>query len=78
MAVIPQEPLIIEGTLRKNVDLKAEFDDLYIIEVLKKSFIWNSNMFDEVDIEKDSVQMSENDAKLNFLINENGDNLSIG
>ena len=82
MAVIPQDPYIIEDSLKKNIDLRGKFSYKEIIEVLKKSLVWNCNMFDKAfKVKQNSIDMNrftEDDKKLNFLITDNGDNLSIG
>ena len=81
MAVIPQEPFIIEGSLRENIDLRNDFSDSEIVEVLKRTGVWNSNLFSINTKKNGSVTMDSEliiNKKLNFEITDNGDNLSIG
>ena len=62
ITVIPQDPTLIEGSLRENLDPAEKFDDESMIECLKS-------------IEMDYILK---DNGLNFMIKENGDNLSAG
>ena len=62
ITVIPQDPTLIEGSLRENLDPVEKFDDESMIECLKS-------------IEMDYILK---DNGLNFMIKENGDNLSAG
>ena len=62
VTVIPQDPTLIEGTLRENLDPSGKYDDQNMIESIK------------------SVGMEyilENEG-LNFMVKENGNNLSQG
>ena len=62
ITIIPQDPTLIEGTLRDNLDPLGSFDDQSMIDILKS-------------IGMDYI-LKENG--LNFLVKENGDNLSAG
>ena len=62
ITVIPQDPTLIEGSLRENLDPSGKFDDLSMIDSLK------SIGMDYILEEKG----------LDFMIKENGDNLSAG
>ena len=62
ITVIPQDPTLIEGTLRENLDPLGKFSDENMIQCLKS-------------IEMDYLLEEEG---LNFMIKENGDNLSAG
>ena len=62
ITVIPQDPTLIEGTLRENLDPLGKFSDENMIQCLKS-------------IEMDYILEEEG---LNFMIKENGDNLSAG
>ena len=62
ITIIPQDPTLIEGTLRENLDPLGSFDDQSMIDILKS-------------IGMDYI-LKENG--LNFVIKENGDNLSAG
>ena len=62
LTIIPQDPTLIEGTLRENVDPGKKFSDNEIIDALK-----------EVGLEYLVINKS-----LEYIIVENGNNLSIG
>ena len=62
ITVIPQDPTLIEGTLRENLDPLGQFDDLSMIKSLKS-------------IGMDDILKEEG---LNFMVKENGSNLSAG
>ena len=62
ITVIPQDPTLIEGSLRENLDPLGKYDDQSMIESLKT-------------IGMDYI-LEENG--LNFMVKENGDNLSAG
>ena len=62
ITVIPQDPTLIEGSLRENLDPAGKFSDESMIECLKS-------------IEIDYLLEEEG---LNFMVKENGDNLSAG
>ena len=62
LTIIPQEPTLIEGTLRENVDPTEIYSDEKIIEVLK-------------EVELDDFLEGKN---LEYKIENNGNNISIG
>ncbi len=62
ITVIPQDPTLIEGSLRENLDPLGQFDDKSMIASLKS-------------IGMDNI-LKENG--LNFMVKENGANLSAG
>ena len=62
LTIIPQEPTLIEGTLRENVDPSSNFSDEEILAVLN-------------DVGLDDFM---EDKDLNYQIENNGNNISIG
>ena len=62
LTIIPQEPTIIEGTLRENVDPSNVYNDQQIINVLN-------------DVGLDDFMQ---DKTLDYEIENNGNNISIG
>jgi len=42
LCVVPQDPCILEGTLRKCVDPFGDFSDAEIVAALKKSQVWDT------------------------------------
>ena len=65
LAIIPQDPILFSGTLRFNLDPFNKYNDNDIINALKKVYLWNE-------------YFSTKNAKLNYIISENGSNLSSG
>ena len=62
LTIIPQEPTLIEGTLRENVDPENIFEDEKILTILK-------------DVGLDDFMEGKN---LDYNIENNGNNISIG
>ena len=62
ITVIPQDPTLIEGSLRENLDPLGQFDDLSMTKSLKS-------------VGMDDILKEEG---LNFMVKENGSNLSAG
>jgi ABC-type multidrug transport system fused ATPase/permease subunit len=62
ITVIPQDPTLIKGSLRENLDPEGKFDDQSMIDCLKS-------------IGMDYILEEEG---LNFMVRENGENLSSG
>ena len=64
ITIVSQEPFILEGTLRDNLDPLKKYNDNEILEIL-----------DSFSLFKD---INSNDKRLNIKIKEGGSNLSIG
>lgn len=64
ITVVPQDPFILEGTLKENIDPLHLYSDNEIIKVLDDFCLFPS--------------IKRNSERLNFSIKENGANLSIG
>ena len=62
ITVIPQDPTLIEGSLRENLDPSGKFNDDSMIESLKLM----------------GLDYLLEDDGLNFMVKESGDNLSSG
>ena len=62
LTIIPQEPILLEGNIRDNIDPTKTFDDFEILQVLK-----------EVGL-NDFMR----DKSLDYKIEENGNNISVG
>jgi len=67
--MVPQEPWIISGNIRENIDPAKQFTDIQIIEILKSLHLYEL-------IEKKSDRKFKN--VLDALISENGNNISQG
>ncbi|XP_042484664.1 ABC transporter C family member 3-like [Macadamia integrifolia] len=64
LSIIPQDPIMFEGTLRSNLDPLEDYTDEQIWEVLDKC-----QLGDEI---------RKKEGKLDTSVNENGENWSIG
>ncbi|XP_042505297.1 ABC transporter C family member 3-like isoform X2 [Macadamia integrifolia] len=64
LSIIPQDPIMFEGTLRSNLDPLEEYTDEQIWEALDRC-----QLGDEV---------RKKEGKLNFRVTENGENWSMG
>ena len=62
LTIIPQEPILIEGNIRDNIDPSKEFSDIEI-----------SNLLYEVGL-SDFLQCKN----LDYIIEDNGNNISVG
>ena len=65
ISIIPQDPMLFTGTLRKNLDPFEEFDD---------DVLWNA--LEDVKLKESMVTDSQ--LGLDFLVAEGGSNLSVG
>ena len=63
ISILPQEPFIIESTLRDNIDPLNKYSDEDILKIIE-----DLSLFNNLETEK----------KLNLEIKENGNNLSTG
>ena len=73
--VIPQDPFLMKGSLRFNIDPFNIYTDKEVIEVLKKCLIWNSDLF---NIKKEVIDFNDEKRKLDYKIEDQGKNLSNG
>ena len=77
ITIIPQDPTLMEGTLRFNIDPLGLYKDEEIEQVMRDIGFWyicESNQKDANLIDNKEVT----NQGLNMLITENGSNISIG
>ena len=80
ITIIPQDPYLFKGTIRSNLDLHNEYDDLALWEALHRVHLTRQYERDEDD-ETNELNLHEEDAVFESLdapIAENGGNLSLG
>lgn len=91
LTIIPQEPTLFTGTLRTNLDMFNEYNDLDIFESLRRVGLLSNGEFNSIKIKlesglcvtssNDSAEGEENVNKFLDLeneVNEGGSNLSQG
>ena len=64
LSIIPQEPVLFNGTLRENIDPWLSHDDETLWQILEDSHL--------------RPFLTRNNYGLDMTINEGGDNLSVG
>ena len=62
LTIIPQEPTLVEGSVKENVDMEGSFDEEEIIDVMKKV----------------GLESFLGDKTLNYKIEDKGSNISVG
>ena len=65
ISIIPQDPVLFSGTMKKNVDPFGEYDD---------QIIWNALE----DVKMKDLITTDLQAGLEYVITEGGSNLSVG
>ena len=65
ISIIPQDPVLFTGTLRKNLDPFGEFDD---------DILWSALE----DVKLKETTAADMDFGLDFIVAEGGSNLSVG
>ena len=76
ITIIPQEPYLFQGTLRKNLDPLSKRTDKELIEVLNTTELLNSISKEETNPSKETDQPKSN--ILDFIVAKSGSNLSMG
>jgi ABC-type multidrug transport system fused ATPase/permease subunit len=78
MALIPQDPLLFQGTIRSNLDPFHRYDDARLWDALRRSWLVDRadgiNMHDTVE----GGAKSGNRFTLDTVIEDEGLNLSVG
>jgi len=84
ITVIPQDPIMLQGTVRFNVDPMGLHTEDEVIEALKKSQVWDTLKLEqkaETVNNTDVLAKTEkeiNQKKLEINIDQGGSNLSVG
>ena len=84
ITVIPQDPIMLQGTLQFNVDPMGLYTEEEVIEALKKSQVWDTLKLEqkaETINNEDALAKTEkelNKKKLDIMIEQGGSNLSVG
>jgi ABC-type multidrug transport system fused ATPase/permease subunit len=75
MCIVPQDPTLIEGTLRDNVDPLGKYTDDEIIQVLEELDFFGVMKSNKRNTSSNTVTNARN---LHFKIKEFGNNMSLG
>lgn len=84
ITIIPQDPILLLGTIRFNVDPIGRFTDNEIIISLKKSQVWDTlknleeNELNSVNKSQDSNVEKTEKSRLDLMVDDRGENLSAG
>jgi len=93
ISLIPQDPFLLQGTIKSNIDPFGEFTDDIIIEVLKKTQVWESiesTIDRKSDINRpldpEELKLSTHSQRgfestisvLSYPVEQSGSNLSLG
>ena len=70
LCIVPQDPTLIEGTIRDNIDPLNQYTDVEICNILKE--------LDFFDFISDNEYNNKKSKLLNFKVTEFGNNLSLG
>ncbi|KAL7754223.1 hypothetical protein RI367_000204 [Sorochytrium milnesiophthora] len=64
IAIIPQDPVLFSGTIRNNLDRFNEYEDAQLWDRLQRAGLYDT--------------VASSDDKLDMVVAENGENLSLG
>ncbi|KAJ1992782.1 hypothetical protein GGI25_003330 [Coemansia spiralis] len=94
ITIIPQDPVLFNGTIKFNLDPFGEFPDELLWDALKRSHLTSAQMSEQLEAEAERAQMAASGSKqdadgsisrmsgiftsLDAEIKENGQNLSLG
>ena len=77
IAILPQEPLLFSGTLRSNLDPFERYDDVRLIDAMKRAYL-TSAAAGEPGATSEGGNQALTKLSLDSVIDEEGANLSIG
>ncbi|KAJ7086114.1 ABC transporter [Mycena belliarum] len=78
LAIIAQEPLLFSGTLRTNLDPFNLLDDATLWDALRRSYLVEPSKPDGTDGETTGANTPVNKFTLDTVIEDEGNNLSVG
>ncbi|CAH6719287.1 oligomycin resistance ATP-dependent permease Yor1p [[Candida] jaroonii] len=83
LSIIPQDPVLFQGTIRKNLDPFNESTDEKLWDSLRRSGLIDSQVLDQVKVTKyDPKNKIEHDKLHKFhldqLVDDDGENFSLG
>merc|ERR1712007_413646 len=84
ITVIPQDPIMLQGSVRYNVDPMGLHTEEQVIEALKKSQVWDTLKLEQKAETVNNIDVMAynekelNTKKLKMNIDQGGSNLSVG
>ena len=78
LAIIPQDPVLFQGTIRTNIDPFHEYDDDAVWDVLQKVSMADFFRHGGHSNNNNGEGEGNENKGLKFVISDNGDNLSVG
>lgn len=79
IAIIPQDALLFNGTIRSNLDPFSQFDDAVLWDALKRSWLVDqSSEHGDVATALSSTGAPASRFTLDLVIEDEGNNLSVG
>ena len=81
MTIIPQDPVLLKGTIRFNVDPMMAYQDQEVIEALTKAQVWGSLSNHIMSSHNKNGENEETNIEKKVLeleVEANGSNLSVG
>ena len=74
LSIIPQDPILFVGSVRRNLDPFNQHEDLVLLDALRKAHLISAN-------EKELMireELQDHRFNLDHVVEENGDNYSLG
>ncbi|CAK9781035.1 hypothetical protein CC85DRAFT_282605 [Cutaneotrichosporon oleaginosum] len=75
ISIIPQDPLLFSGTLRSNIDPFSRHSDAELYDALKRAHLIPSTTY---DASKSGEASPVSRFNLDYIVEEEGNNLSVG
>lgn len=81
LSIIPQDPILFRGTIRKNLDLFNQYDDTVLWDALRRSGLLSSSQVEKFSKGK-TQEYTENEElskfHLDLMVDNDGINFSLG
>jgi ATP-binding cassette, subfamily C (CFTR/MRP), member 1 len=70
LAIIPQDPVLFQGTIRSNLDPFGEHDDLHLWESLRRAHLVDGELSEAAAESRFQLDSSVDDEGLNFSLGQ--------